>query len=319
MAKPKVSIVLNFYNEEKYLKIAIESMINQTYDDYELILVDDASTDRSFDIAMSYQGDRVKVVRTETNKGAAHARNTGMRISEGEYIAFIDGDDFSKLDRIEKQVKYLDEYKDVLAVSCLANYIDEDGFIIGKETIELLSKSEVKASFLFGNQFSQSGAMIRSSVFRKYNIYQKEDLRVSQDYFFWLQILQKGDVYILPERLVYYRIHNSKASQRANNNRKEYNRLMSKLINYAWESKGLYVTNEEVEFIYIHFFKAKVIWRIKHFIYFIRIWGKICDKKTRIKEEDRNAIKKIFIKYIKKRTAYIIIFNKIKYKISDLL
>ena len=90
---PKISIILPNYNSEKYLKETIESVLNQTYRDFEFIIVDDASTDKSMDIIRSFQDSRIKYIQSDRNRQVAYTANIGMEMAEGEYIARIDSDD----------------------------------------------------------------------------------------------------------------------------------------------------------------------------------------------------------------------------------
>lgn len=310
MDKVKVTVVMNFYNEEKYLSQAIESILNQTYQDFELLLVDDASTDNSNEIANSYTDSRIRIIRNQTNQGLAYGRNVGMREARGEYVAFADADDYSAANRIELEVKCLENCKSVLAVSCWSNYIDEDGKLMEHEPSILLDTHEVKASFLFGNPFSNPGSMIRRDVYEKYGIFQEKELRVSQDYFFWLQVLEVGELKILPEKLLFYRVHNSKASQDAKKNKKQYDELMEKLVNFAWKSYGFDMEEKDIGFIYNYFFKQTPIWKISDLVYMCRVWKKICNQLSCFSIKDRNAVKKIFANQFERILLYL---HPIKY------
>ncbi len=295
MNKIKVTVVLNFYNEEKYLSQAIESILNQTYKDFELILVDDASTDNSNNIARSFHDPRIRVVRNSCNRGAAYSRNVGMREACGEYIAFSDGDDYSLPDRIEVETNFLDNHQEVLAVSCWSNYIDENDNEIEHRKSVVMNNQEVAASLLFGNPFSNPGSMIRRTVFEKYGIYQKEDLRVSQDYYFWIQIIGVGELSIIPQELLNYRVHNSKASSFANKNKEQYDTLMIGLLNDAWKSKGFNLKQIELELVYKYLFCENVVWRVSTLIQIFALWKKVKCQSKYFQEADAAAIKRMFI------------------------
>ncbi len=261
MSNTKVTVVLNFFNEEKYLSQAIESILMQTYHNFELLLIDDASTDLSWDIAKRYNDPRIKIIRNSENRGLAYGRNIGMKMAQGEYIAFADGDDYSSKDRLEVEAKWLDEHKDVLAVSCWMKYIDENNVLITKRANKILKSEEIRAQLLIGNPISNPGSMIRRCVFEKYNIFQEEKLRVSQDYYFWLKVIQIGKIQIIPQYLLYYRIHNSKASQNAKENKDKYDEMMRKLISYAWKSQGIVMNEKDIEYIYKYFFEKNYIYK----------------------------------------------------------
>lgn len=114
MLNPLVSVILCFYNEEKYIARAINSILNQTYSNFELLLIDDNSTDASYDICRSYNDKRIKLIRKDKNvsKGLAQSRNLGVEVSSGDYVIFQDADDESEKNRIEENIKILLEYND---------------------------------------------------------------------------------------------------------------------------------------------------------------------------------------------------------------
>ncbi len=125
---PQVSVVMPVYNGEKYLAEAIESILGQTFDDFELIIVDDCSTDGSAEIAREYaeRDSRIKIVQRETNGGSADARNSGIAIATGEYIAAMDADDVSLPERLERQVCYLRLNSDIGGVGTQGRVVETD-------------------------------------------------------------------------------------------------------------------------------------------------------------------------------------------------
>lgn len=315
----KVSVVMNFYNEEEYLPQAIESILKQTYRDFELLLIDDASTDRSNQIANSYKDSRIRVIRNQNNQGLAYSRNVGIREAQGEYIAFADADDYSAINRIEIETQYLDKHKDILAVSCWMNYIDEEGKLIKHESFDLANQHTVRASFLIGNPFPNPGSMIRRTVFDEYGILQKEELRVSQDYYFWLQVLEVGELQIIPEKLLFYRVHNSKASQNAKKNKRQYDTMMKNLVGYAWKSFGFNMIENDIDFIYTYLFNQNYIKKVSDLVKAYTIWRKICKQMNAFSEEDRHAIKRVYTKRVRKIVLYLHPIRYVSTKIVNIV
>lgn len=113
---PFVSVVMPVYNVEKYIDEAIASILNQTFSDFEFIIVDDGSTDNTWDILQTYTDERIILLRNEINIGNYPSRNRGIRVAKGKYIAVMDGDDIVMPDRLEKQYCYLDEHPDLTAL-----------------------------------------------------------------------------------------------------------------------------------------------------------------------------------------------------------
>ena len=111
----KVSVIIPLYNEEKYITACVESVINQTYKNLEIIIVDDKSTDNSLKIVKNIKDKRIKIISLKKNAGVANARNKGVEAATGDYICFLDSDDFWDKTKIEKQIKLLDKQKELKA------------------------------------------------------------------------------------------------------------------------------------------------------------------------------------------------------------
>ena len=123
----KVSIVLTSYNHERYIKESIESVLSQTFKDFELIIVDDCSNDNSWEIIESYTDPRIKAIRNSRNLRTEGVKRAIMNVASGEYIAIHHSDDLWKTDKLEKQVKFMEEEPEVSACFTWAEPIDEDG------------------------------------------------------------------------------------------------------------------------------------------------------------------------------------------------
>ena len=120
-------------------------------------------------------------------------------------------------------------------------------------------------------------------------------MRVSHDYCFWNQVTRVGELSIIPQQLLNYRVHNSKASSFANKNREQYDTLMITLLNDVWESRGLHINNSELRLIYKYLFCAHTIWRVSTLIRFLKLWGKVKNQLKRLRNTEAAAIKKMFI------------------------
>ncbi|WP_429078634.1 glycosyltransferase family 2 protein [Aeromonas hydrophila] len=129
---PLISIVVPVFNVEDYINDALKSMLNQTYKNIEIIVVDDASTDKTYDILNGFKDDRVKILRNKKNSGICHSLNKALSIAKGEYIARADGDDILLPDRISQQLAYLKENPDIGIVGCSLTTIDENNNEIGQ-------------------------------------------------------------------------------------------------------------------------------------------------------------------------------------------
>lgn len=207
MKKPKVSVIMAVYNGEKYLKECIDSILNQTFSDFEFIIINDGSTDKTEEIVKNAmkKDKRIKLISNKENRGRAVARNQGLKIANGEYIAVIDSDDIALPQRLEKQVKFLDENQDVGLVGTWFYVIDEDGKIIGKEK-NPVSDEMIREKILKAMPFCHSSLMWRKECIEKVGGYRKE-FSLSQDYDLVLRISEKYKVANIPEFLCMRRYH----------------------------------------------------------------------------------------------------------------
>ena len=205
---PAISVVLGAYNAERYLAEAVESILNQTFGDFEFIAVDDGSTDRTLDILRRYAaGDsRLKPVHI-AHGGIVDAANAGLREARADLIARFDADDVSLPHRFEKQVQFLAEHPEVVAVGSRMLLMEPYGASLG-ETAHRLTHAEIEAELFQGSGWSlpQPAAMIRHSAIRRIGGYRNEYLW-SEDLDLFLRLAEVGRLANLPEVLVKYRNH----------------------------------------------------------------------------------------------------------------
>jgi len=204
-----VSIIVPAYNCEKYINDAIESILIQTYEDLEIIIVNDGSTDNTAKIIdnLAQVDSRIKVI-SQSNKGAGAARNKAISVAKGEFIAFLDSDDIMLEKRIQEQVQYLIKHPEITIVSCLAYYINEANDIIGKISTNLLTVADGKRYLERGKLIYclQSGVMTRKQALKKVGGY-REELLLGQDTELWNRMVEVGyNLVVMPKILVKYRI-----------------------------------------------------------------------------------------------------------------
>jgi glycosyltransferase involved in cell wall biosynthesis len=194
---PKVSVIIPCYNQGQYLDESVESVLAQTYDDFEIIVVNDGSTDRqTLEILATFTKPKTKVIHT-TNQGLAHARNNGIRAASGQYILPLDADDRIGRTYLEKAVTIMEENDNAGIVYAEVEYFGE---VRGKWQLPAYSLNEI----LFGN------VVMCSAVFRKADWQDVGGYRSIvpgwEDYDLWLSIIERGrEVVLLPETLFYYR------------------------------------------------------------------------------------------------------------------
>lgn len=197
---PKISVVMCAYNAEEWIERAVDSILNQSFDDFEFLIVDDGSTDGTSSILDEYerQDARVTVIRHE-NQGVPKSANKAIRRSSGEYIARMDADDESLPDRFEKQVKFLDAHPDYGMVGASRKIIEANG--IEREEYFPETDEEIKRYLPWGNPFNQISVMIRRDVLDEVGLYD-EYFTYSSDYELWSRIATQYKAYNLQDVLV---------------------------------------------------------------------------------------------------------------------
>lgn len=201
--KPLVTVFMPVYNSEQYLKEAIESIINQTYKNLELLLVDDGSTDSSVDIINSFSDERIRLIKNKQNMGIPFTRNVGLKEANGKYIAIMDSDDIALPTRIEKQVEFMEKNKHIDAAG--SYYYQFGGKFMKKVKSPFIRSDELKIMLLFYNPIANPSVILRKETFEKYKLRYNLDFFVAQDYEMWSQIIKVGNLCIIPEYLLKYR------------------------------------------------------------------------------------------------------------------
>ncbi|MEH7180551.1 glycosyltransferase family 2 protein [Neobacillus vireti] len=191
MSNPVVSIIMGIYNNEKTLDESVESIINQTFHDWELIMCDDGSTDLTYKVAKYYSDKypNVHLISNDVNKGLNYTLNHCLKYASGKYIARMDGDDISEPTRLEKEVAILESNEKISIVSSLMGYFNEKGEWSYNNMIEYPSK----LTFIKGTPFCHAPCMVRREAYDAVNGYSvdKKLLRV-EDYDLWFKMYSKG-------------------------------------------------------------------------------------------------------------------------------
>lgn len=182
MQKPKVSVVMLTYQREKILPQAIDSVLAQTYKNFEFIIINDGSTDNTDDIVKSYKDKRIRYYKNDKNQGIAYSRNKAADLARGEYVMIMDDDDKSLPERMERQVAFLDENENITAVA---------GQIRGLPRIPD-NHDNIAAGLIQYNNFGNANIMYRREFAKTHNIRYDENLRVSEDWDFWVNMLFSG-------------------------------------------------------------------------------------------------------------------------------
>jgi glycosyltransferase involved in cell wall biosynthesis len=204
--KVEISVVMSVYNGEKYLKESIESILNQTYENFEFLIIDDGSTDNSKEILKSYESQdrRIKLFFREENRGLTKNLNFLINNSRGKYIARMDADDVSFKDRFEKQINFFSHNLEIDILGTFAIDIDEYGNIIRTRTVPINDK-EIKKMILKLSPLIHPTVMFKKNALEKISFYNEKFL-TSQDLDMWYRAMAIGlKFHNIDEPLLYYR------------------------------------------------------------------------------------------------------------------
>lgn len=208
MDKDLVSILLPVYNGEAYLENALLSVQAQSYPSYELLVLDDGSTDASAAIVKRYAQDdsRIKLIINERNMGLTATLNKGLMLAQGAFIARIDADDlWSDPRKLELQVSHMHEHPGCDLVGTQATYVDQNGTVLFK-TAYPTDDSGIRNLLLYKNPFVHSSVLFRTETARSLGSYLETDEAV-EDYSLWLRFAQAGQVAILNTHAVTYLVN----------------------------------------------------------------------------------------------------------------
>ncbi|MEW6380384.1 MAG: glycosyltransferase [bacterium] len=221
---PRVSVVMASYNHEKYIAEALQSVLDQTYQDFEIIITDDGSTDETADQIRKFKDPRIDLSCFEKNQGACVATRISLEKARGEYIAILNSDDAYLPDRLEKQVRFLDNHPDIGAVFSQAQIIDEQGndFTDVNHFYYTIFQQDNKSRFAWLNHFFYNrnclchpSILIRRKCYETIGYY---DERYAQlpDFDFWIRLCLKYEIHVLPEKLIKFRIRTGEANASGN-------------------------------------------------------------------------------------------------------
>jgi len=192
MSLPEVSVIMGIYNCEKYLEEAIDSIMAQTFTDWNMIMCDDASTDNTYNIAKKYADkypDKFILIKNDTNMGLNTTLNNCLKYAKGKYIARMDGDDISYPTRFYEEVSFLNENLQYSIVSCQMEYFDENGVF----RVSNMKKEPVCNDLVYGTPFCHAPCMVRREAYDAVNGYSVSKwLLRAEDYHLWIKMYRNG-------------------------------------------------------------------------------------------------------------------------------
>ncbi len=285
MQNPKISVLLPVYNGEKYLNEAIESILSQAFTDFEFLIINDGSTDKSEEIIKSYKDSRIIFVNNHKNKGLILTLNEGLKIAKGNYIARMDQDDISTQNRLKEQNDYLEKNQNITLIGGWAEVIDKNGRTTGYKK-PLLDYYEIKFNLLSHNPLIHSTIFFRKNIADKlggYNIKYEH----AEDYELYSEMVKNYKITNLPKFFIKFRIHKDSIGQTLRT-KKIQDETCKKII---FNNVNYYINLNEYNFaIYYNILKNKEL-HLRNFIKCLKINDNIYRnfiKKEKLQHYGRN-------------------------------
>lgn len=235
---PFVSVVMSVYNGEKYLRPALESIFKQTYENFEFIIINDGSTDRSLEIIRSYQrkDDRTILINRE-NRGLIISLNEGLEVASGKYIVRMDADDISLPTRIEEQVEFMEGNTKIGVLGTDIETFGE-GFKTKRKRVHT-THDELLPMLLFTVTFAHPSVIMRKSVLDTHQVRYSSDYEHAEDYHLWVVLSEYTQFANLPKVLLKYRNHDSNITVKADKNEPKRLKILNAIFNNVLERLDL--------------------------------------------------------------------------------
>lgn len=290
--KPLISVILPVYNGEKFLRKAIDSILKQTYKNFELIIINDGSTDKSAAIIESISDSRIKVINNRNNLRLPRSLNIGISLAKGEYIARMDADDICLPERLEKQFNFLETNKDVGVCGTNISIIDENETIL-TDRVWGDNNPPIEWSLLWENPIAHSTVMIRTNIIKRDELFYREIY--SEDSDLWCRLALKTRIKRINDVLLLYRYRAD--SEFNKNRRKHLEAALEVSENYAIRTLATKINRNyrELTAFYSALHKDKESYDYKDFKLQIELWDALRKKVNFTKEEEDAILYNIFL------------------------
>lgn len=202
---PKVSVIMPVYNAEKYIEEAMKSILNQTEQDLELILIDDCGNDSSMEKVQGIRDTRICIIHNQHNKGISYSRNQGIEHARGKYIALMDDDDVAPLDRLEVESRFLDDHADIDVVGGGALWINEEGEVTSYLREIICNPRRIRAELIFRDVIENGSAMMRAEFINRNHLRYRDGYLGMEDFKFWTECSVFGNIANISKVLLYWR------------------------------------------------------------------------------------------------------------------
>jgi len=255
---PLVTVLMAVYNGEKFLREAIESILNQTYTNFEFLIINDGSADSTEEIILSYNDDRIRYIKNAQNLKLIASLNRGLDLANGKYIARMDADDISLPERLEKQIRFLEKHP---KVGVLGSWVRTLGLQENYDVKFEQGHTNIRFKLFFNNYLHHPTVVLRRSVIEKYKLRYPNVLH-AEDYALWIEMTNFCQIDILPEVLLKYRVHGANISVKNSDFQKTQTFHLRKR---QLESMGIFCKQNELE-LYFKMLDGYTDYELKEFL-----------------------------------------------------
>lgn len=245
--KKKLAVLMPTYNCAEYLAESIDSILNQTYTDFDFYIYDDCSTDNTIQIILGYNDERIFYVKNLKNIGIARTLNLGFEnlLSKYSFIARMDADDWAFPERFQKQMNFLEENKSIMLCGTQGFWLKNMTEIPFSNWQYPEQSNYIKLYLLFAASFGHSSVILRSSFFNSNNLRYNEEIKTCEDWDLWIRVSKIAKTYNLPDYLMKYRIV-STSNHRSLKNKTLHLKERSSILSNYWKNFGINLSPEQV-------------------------------------------------------------------------
>lgn len=242
-SRPEISVLMPTYNAERFVRTAVESVLAQTFDDFELLIVDDGSTDNTAEIISAFADPRIRLVK-KAHTGVADTLRAGVESARGKYIARMDADDIAFPDRLQKQYAVLESDPDIFLVHTAVSYIDDQGTVLQQKAGSESDPVDVKWLLLWRNVPFHPTVVFRRDALAANNINYRSGLSTAEDFALWNEARECGEFHYLDDVTLYYRVHTESVTGSTRNASKQL-AVLSSIIGSNLARLGVTVSGDE--------------------------------------------------------------------------
>ncbi|MBK0371289.1 glycosyltransferase family 2 protein [Flavobacterium agrisoli] len=313
---PLISVILPAYNAEKYLAVAVDSILSQTFSNFELLIINDGSSDDTESIVKSFNDVRIKYIKNVLNLGLIASLNKGISLATGKYIARMDADDLSRPERFEKQVTFLENNPDYVICSSARTEFTDNSEIKHNSYLPI-DDTSIRISAIFSTPFTHPSVMFKKSVFVDNDLQYSPNFKYAEDYELWVRFLSYGKGYNFSEVLIDYRNTPNSQTSVGGIDYQERKNTISKIQQSALKNIGLTLSPKDLDFLFmlsLSEYICKVDFEIYTISYIKDFFNLLQIHFEKLYPEEKSKVYSV----LGKRYLKIIVFNKRKLTISEI-